>query len=276
MSLKLINSSPLIWAHRGGRSLGPENTLAAVRKGKEAGADGWELDVQMTKDGEIILLHDLNLLRSTNAGVHPLFVGNPPLLPWRFTLAELKTLSADIFPRRFCPPKYKEQPWRELPESLPDDLRIPTLAEALSLSRELDMFVNVEIKDLSKAVPDSLAGDIVERVLGVIRAQKMDDQVVVSSFNHDYVRRSKEIAPHILTGALTEHNFSGDPVEAVRKVNADAWHPGYRCLTDEGIVKAVREAGLAVNPYTVNEVEDMQRLTDWGVTGLVTDYPQNA
>ena len=70
----------MIWAHRGGRSLAAENTLAAVRKAKEAGADGWELDVQVTKDGEVILLHDLNLLRSTNASVHPLFIGNPPAL----------------------------------------------------------------------------------------------------------------------------------------------------------------------------------------------------
>jgi len=275
MSLSLINSRPLIWAHRGGRSLAPENTLAAVRKGKEAGADGWELDVQITRDGEIILLHDLNLLRSTNASVHPVFVDNPPAFPWRFTLAEIKQLSADIFPRRFCPPKYERKPWREIPENLPDDLRIPTLAAALELSRELDMWVNVEIKDLSKAVPQSLAGNIVEKVLEVIRAQKMDDQVIVSSFNHDYVRESKLIAPHILTGALTEHNFNGDPVEAVSMVNADAWHPGYRCLTEEK-VKAVREAGLAINPYTVNDFEDMRQLTAWGVTGLVTDYPQNA
>lgn len=275
MPLSLINSRPIIWAHRGGRSLGPENTLAAVRKAKEAGADGWELDVQVTRDGEVILLHDLNLLRSTNAGVHPLFVSNPPVLPWRFVLAELKELSADVFPRRFCPPKYIEKPWRELPENLPDELRIPTLIEALRLSRELGMWINVEIKDLSKAVPDSLSGDIVERVLGIIRAQKMDDQVVVSSFNHDYVRRSKEFSPHILTGVLTEHNFAGDSLEAARKVGADAWHPGFRFLTEEK-VRAAREAGLAVNPYTVNEVEDMQRLTKWGVTGLVTDYPQNA
>ncbi|NDV22616.1 glycerophosphodiester phosphodiesterase family protein [Desulfovibrio sp. JC022] len=274
MSLSLINKRPLIWAHRGGRSLAPENTLAAVRKAKEAGADGWELDVQVTKDGEIILLHDLNLLRSTNASVHPVFAVNPPALPWRFALEEIKQLSANVFPRRFCPPKYKRQPWRDLPENLPDDLRIPTLVEALKLSRELDMWINVEIKDLSKAVPGSLGGKIVEKVLGIIREQSMDDQVVVSSFNHDYVRRSKEIAPHILTGVLTEHNFDGDPLEAARKAGADAWHPGFRFLTEEK-VKAVREAGVAVNPYTVNEVEDMQRLTKWGVTGLVTDYPQN-
>ncbi|TIH16503.1 glycerophosphodiester phosphodiesterase [Marinifilum sp. JC120] len=274
MSLSLINSRPLIWAHRGGRSLAPENTLAAVRKAKEAGADGWELDVQVTKDGEIILLHDLNLLRSTNASIHPLFVGNSPALPWRFTLDEIKQLSADIFPRRFCPPKYIGQPWRELPENLPAELRIPTLVEALKLSRELEMWINVEIKDLSKAVPGSLGGDVVGKVLEIIQAQGMDDQVVVSSFNHDYVRKSKDLAPHILTGVLTEHKFSADPLEAARKAGADAWHPGFRFLTEEK-VKAAREAGLAVNPYTVNEVEDMQRLTKWGVTGLVTDYPQN-
>ncbi|HAS89768.1 MAG TPA: hypothetical protein DCS48_10755 [Desulfovibrio sp.] len=276
MSLNLINKRPIIWAHRGGRSLAPENTLAAVRKAKEAGADGWELDVQITRDGEIILLHDLNLLRSTNAGAHPLFASNPPALPWRFTLAEIKELSANIFPRRFCPPKYKEKPWLDLPENLSDELRVPTLVEALDLSRELGMWVNIEIKDLSKACPEFLEADIVEKVLGVIQAQKMDDQVIVSSFNHDYVRKSKEVAPHILTGILTSHKYDGDPVEAMRIADADAWHPGFRYLTDKARVQRVREAGLAVNPYTVNEEEDMKRLTEWGVTGLVTDCPQNA
>lgn len=275
MSLSLINDRPLIWAHRGGRSLAAENTLSALRKAHEAGADGWEIDVQLTKDGEVIILHDLNLLRSTNACVHPLFAANHPVLPWRFTLHEIKQLSANIFPRRLCPPKYNERPWQEVPEFVSPDVRVPTLVEALRLTKELGMWVNIEIKDISKAVPVCLSDGIVGRVLRIVESVGMDDQTLISSFNHDYVRESKKLAAHILTGALTAHKFNGDPVAAVLAAGADAWHPGYKFLS-RSAVAAAREAGLAVNPYTVNSREDMTRLTKWGVTGLVTDYPQDA
>ncbi len=274
MSLSLINDRPIIWAHRGGRSLAAENTLLALRKAHAAGADGWETDVQLTKDGKVILLHDLNLLRSTNACAHPLFMKNPPVLPWRFTLDEIRLLSADVFPRRFCPPKYKERPWQNLSKSVSPDLRIPTLVEALRLSKELGMWVNIEIKDVSKAMPPSLSAGIVSRVLALVESEKMNDQVVISSFNHDYVRESKKIAEHILTGVLTPHKFSGNPVAVVRSAGADAWHPGHKYLSCSAVA-SVREAGLAVNPYTVNELEDMTRLIEWGVSGLVTDYPQD-
>ncbi len=272
--LSLINDKPLIWAHRGGRSLGPENTLQALRRGHEAGADGWETDVQLTKDGELIILHDLNLLRTTNAGVHPLFKANRPALPWRFTLEEIKKLSANVFPRRFCPPHYSEQPWKELPETVHPDLRVPTLSEALDLTAELGMWINIEIKDLSHDVPEKFSKMVVKKVTDMVHAKGMDTQVIISSFNHDYMRESKVIAPQIFTGILTPHEFKGDPVEAAKAVNADAWHPGFQFLTAE-VIQRVREAGIAINPYTVNKPEDVSRLTKWGVTGLVTDCPQS-
>jgi glycerophosphoryl diester phosphodiesterase len=275
MKLSLINKKPIIWAHRGGRSLAAENTLLALRKAHALGVAGWETDVQLTKDGEVIVLHDLNLMRTTNAGVHPLFKDNPPLLPWRFTLEEIKQLSADVFPRRFCPPKYAERPWLDVPQSVPADVQVPTLAEALRLTAEFGMWINVEIKDVAQAMPEHLAKEIVARVLDVIAAEGMEDHVIISSFNHDYVRECKERSPHIPTGALTPHKFSGNPVEMLKAVGADAWHPGYKKLTED-TVTTVREAGFAINPYTVNEVEDMKRLICWGVTGVVTDYPQNA
>jgi glycerophosphoryl diester phosphodiesterase len=89
------------------------------------------------------------------------------------------------------------------------------------------------------------------------------------------LRAIKDKAPHILTGALTPHTVDPDPVRTVRDARADAWHPGYRGLT-EAAVRGARGAGIAVTPYTVNTIPDMQRLTDWGVTGIVTDRPQDA
>jgi len=272
--LSLIHDRPLIWAHRGGRSLAAENTLRALRMGREAGADGCEIDVQPTKDGEIIVLHDLNLLRTTNARMCPAFANNRPPLPWRFTLEEIKTLSANVFPRRYCSSHSAMRSWLNS-ETAPEDVRVPTLAEVLRLAADCGMWLNIEIKDVSRALPHALAHDIVARTQAVVAAQGMDEQVIISSFNADYVRQSKELAPHILTGLLTEHHFQGDPIQAVTAVKADAWHPGFRFLSREAIQR-VREAGLAINTYTVNAPEDMRRLAEWGVTGLVTDCPQDA
>ncbi|QJB56750.1 glycerophosphodiester phosphodiesterase family protein [Pseudodesulfovibrio sp. zrk46] len=271
--LSLFQDTPLIMAHRGGRTLGPENTLHTLRKAKQVGAKCWETDVQLTRDGEVIILHDLNLLRTTNASAHPDFKNNAPQVPWRFTLKELRQLNAAIYPRRSCPPPVTRK-WQEVPDILHPDFRIPTLTEALQITAELDMWINVEIKDVSRVLPSVLADSVVQRVLACIKAQGMEDQVIISSFNHDYVRSAKELAPHILTGALTSHRYKGDPVADTLKTKADAWHPGWRSLTQENVIRA-REAGLAVNPYTVNSVEDMKRFTEWGVTGMVTDCPQD-
>ncbi len=272
--LALIHKTPLIWGHRGARSLAAENTLRAMRKGHEAGAHGWEIDVQPTRDGELIVFHDLNLLRTTNAGVHPAFRDKAPLLPWRFSIQELKTLSADVFPRRFCLTHPDECSWQQVPRDVPDDVRIPTLSETLQLAAELGMWINIEIKDLSHTLHSELETTLVERVHARVAAEKMEGQVILSSFNHQYMAKSKKHNSAILTGLLTPHTFQGNPVELVKSHNADAWHPGYKGLTEDA-VRAARSAGIAINPYTVNDPEIMKQLTAWGVTGLVTDCPQD-
>jgi len=283
MRLSLVQEKPIIWGHRGGRSLAPENTLLALEKCYESGAHGWELDVSLSKDGVPILLHDLCLLRTTDAASVPLFASNPPAVPWRFTLEELRQLNAGMFPRRQCGGQSLQQRMEDDAEHAPEmtvspvvcrDCRqhIPTLEEALLRSKELDLWVNVEIKDVSQVVPKGLATGIVERVLAVIVAAGMEERVIVSSFNHDYIVECKQAMRHVATGALTPHLFTDDPVTVLQETGADAWHPGFRHLTSE-LVTRVREAGKAINPYTVNRFVDMTRLVQWGVTGLVTDNP---
>ncbi|UZP69208.1 glycerophosphodiester phosphodiesterase family protein [Desulfovibrio mangrovi] len=259
---------PLIWGHRGCRSLAPENTLASMELAHAKGADGWELDVVLTRDGIPVLLHDLNLLRTTDAAKHETFRSNPPALPWRFTLEELKTLNAGIFPRRRCGRKdwgtdtsFGVQP-------------IPTLEEALRRSAELGLWVNIEIKDVSNAMPGPMAKEIVLRTLDVVARLKMEESVVVSSFNLAYVAECKQHAPHILTGMLTPHAYTGDAAALAQSIKADAWHPGHKRLTQAAIAH-VRNAGLAVTPYTVNDPARMVQLIEWGVSGIVTDNPQD-
>ena len=235
----------------------------------KAGADGCELDVVLTRDAVPVLLHDLNLLRTTDAARHPAFRDNPPALPWRFTLAELETLDAGIFPRRLCG---RRDAGREASFGVQ---RIPTLAQALGRCAELGLLVNVEIKDVSAAMPAPLSREIVGRTLAVVRAQGMEQAVLVSSFNADYVRECKALAPEVAAALLTPHAFNGETMALVRSLGADAWHPGYRRLTQR-TVAAARNEGLAVTPYTVNDPADMARLAAWGVCGIVTDRPQDA
>lgn len=275
MPLQLHHDSPVIWAHRGGRSLAAENTLLALKRAYSAGAHGWETDVVLTRDGVPILLHDLNLLRTTNAICHSLFRDNPPALPWRFTLDEIKTLNAGIFPRRACGTPVTERMLKEGPIGpASDDMAVPTLAEGLRLSATLGLWVNIEIKDVSRAMTGPLTETIVSKVLSIVLEEGMSDRVVISSFNHDYLVQSKNIAPDIPTAALTRHDFKGDPVELTRAIGAQAWHPGYKKLTRTAVQHA-RASGCAVNPFTVNDSQIMQQLLDWGVSGIVTDRPQD-
>lgn len=273
--LSLQNDIPLIWGHRGCRSRAAENTLRGIRLAKQAGADGCEIDVQTTRDGEIIVLHDLNLLRSTDAARFQAFAEDKPAVPWRFTLEQIRILSADVFPRRSCTNRGIKRPQYALPGEADPDVRVPTLDDVLRLVGKLGMWLNIEIKDLTRSAPASQASGIVERVHALVAARNMEDQVILSSFNPDYVRESKQLAPHVLTGLLTPHRFQDDPLPAVRSVSADAWHPGFHHLTYDA-VRRMRDAGLAVTPYTVNLPQDMRRLMDWGVTGIVTDCPQFA
>ncbi|XPV75108.1 MAG: glycerophosphodiester phosphodiesterase [Desulfovibrio sp.] len=280
MSLSLINDRPLIWGHRGVRSLKAENTLGAIRKAHEVGADGVEIDVQLTKDGTVILLHDLNLLRTTNARVHPHFVSNPPSVPWNFTLDEIKQLNAHVYSRRWsCSPTIEES-FGQIPESVDGDNQIPTLSEALQLCSELGLVVNVEIKNISHCASNPFAKAIVPKVLGIIAAENMDDRVLISSFHHEYIKECKGYSPHVPTAALTPHTYATNEedammvVEMLGKLKADAWHPGHKYLK-ETAVKAVREAGFAINPYTVNDLSVGEILRGWGATGIVTDYPQD-
>lgn len=274
MSLNLHRDKPIIWAHRGGRSLAAENTLLALRKAKEAGADGWEIDVVLTRDGIPVLLHDLSLMRTTNAPCHDVFRQNPPALPWRFTLAEIKQVNAGTFPQRKCGNNVGKEIIKAGPIGpCSADYAIPTLSEALALSADLEMIVNIEIKNISLAAPSRFSQTIVSEILKVVSKKKMEEQVFISSFHHPYLKLCKNLAPHIPTGALTEHTFTGNPLDLAKEFKVDGWNPGYKNLNKDSIAVA-QNNGLAVTPYTVNDREIMSSLMNLGVTGIVTDYPQ--
>ena len=260
----------LVMAHRGFRAIAPENTLLAARKGFETGADYWELDVAATTDEVLVVLHDETLERTTNAA--KVFPSRKPWNVYHFSFDELRSLDAGSWyagADQFGEIASGRVKAADL-ESF-KGLRLPTLEEALALTKTLKWKVNVEIKDATGETCDPW---IVERTAAMIRKMDMASSVIVSSFNHEYLVRMKKAAPEIALGVLTDKPVP-DPVSLLKRVGAAAYHPNYRYL-DRKTVQDVRAAGYDVNVWTPNLVRNFQELVEWGVTGIITDYPDRA
>ncbi len=268
MNVPADNSRPLNIAHRGARSLAPENTLAAARKALETGADMWELDVGMTADGELIVIHDATLDRTSDAAfVYP---DRHSRDVRTFTLEELRRLD---FGSWFV----DTDPFGQAAAGAisPEELQsyagepVPTLREALLFTRDRGWRVNVEIKDLSWS--EGEAG-LAARVAALVEELDMADRVVLSSFNHTYLERVREAAPRIVTGVLASEPVQ-NPESLLRGLGASAFHPRVSTLGPEGIAR-LRDLGFGVHVWTVNETEEMEALIRAGVSGLFTDFPQ--
>ncbi|HPN03309.1 MAG TPA: glycerophosphodiester phosphodiesterase family protein [Rectinema sp.] len=269
---KLIMQShrPLVIAHRGFRSIAPENTLLAAQKGFDAGADMWELDVAASSDGELVVLHDNTLTRTTDAKTR--FPSRSPWTVYDFTLAEIESLDAGSWYAQTDPFKQIAIGRVKTSEIASfKDLKIPTLREALELTKRLGWRVNIEIKDATGFTCDAW---IVERTAELIKELEMVPSVLISSFNHDYLKRMKKAIPEIAVAALVDRPLS-NPVERLKDIGAVALNPNEKYL-DEATVKALRSAGFGVLPWTVNDASRMNTLIDWGATGLITDFPDKA
>lgn len=255
-------------AHRGARSLAPENTLAAAQKALQSGADMWELDVAMTADGELILVHDDTLARTSDVG--RVFPGRMPGPVHTLTLPEIRRLD---FGSWFV----AEDPFGQIAagQVLPEDTAAyagepaPTLQQALAFTRDNQWQVNVEIKDLSGTPGHAV---VVEKVVALIEAMGMAGQVLVSSFNHTYLARVKAANRQIATGALVT-DAAPDPAALLKSLDAQAYHP-FVLSVDAGVIGNLRRQGFAVYVWTVNDEAAMQSLIRAGVSGIITDFPQ--
>ncbi len=242
-----------IIAHRGAKGMAPENTLAAARLAHAQGADMWELDVGLSRDNVPMVLHDESLLRTSNVAVLPAFVHRHPWLLEQLSLAELRGLDAGAW----FGPEFKGE-------------RLPTLREALELSVQLDFPVNIELKDYGCSAV--ALRSVVDQTIGLIAELDMAEIVLISSFSRNCLRLVNAGAPHLKLAVLVETGDMDDLLEACLNLGAAAAHPDSVLVTPKGL-GALREAGLAVNIWTVNCAEEAARLAAWGATGLITDYP---
>lgn len=261
-------SLPLNIAHRGARSIAPENTLAAARAGLESGADMWELDVAVTSDGELVLLHDDTLERTSN--VEEIYPHRKPWAVHTFTLDELRQLD---FGSWFI----EKDPFGQIAEGAVSAQMqqsyagepMPTLHDALAFTRDNQWRVNVEIKDASGTAGDQ---DVVEKTVSLIHDLGMEERVIISSFNHDYLRRAKLASGAIQTAALVEDAVP-DPASLTRRLGAEGFNPRYTNILPDAI-PALRRAGVDVYVWTVNDPDVMRALIRGGASGIITDFPQ--
>lgn len=264
----LLDRPTVTIAHRGARSLAPENTLAAAKIALDTGADMWEADLRLTADGHVVVTHDETLGRTSNARLV-----YPSRGPWRvsdFTLDELRGLDFGSW--------YQEtDPYGQIAAGAVGEKDLMeyrgqtalTLEDALTFTRESGMGVNLEIKGLSGTGGHTL---IVRRVVRVVEEMAMSDRVIISSFEHDYLRKAKRLNPDIATGVLV-HAPRRDPEALLESLGADAYHPRVGTITRKGVRK-LQGKGFPVLIWVVNDPKIMVRLIEVRVSGIFTDFPQ--
>lgn len=235
------NARPLVLAHRGANRLAPENTLAAFRLAAELGADGVELDVQLSQDGQAVVMHDFTVNKTTN--------GRGAVKSR--TLAELKTLDAGA---------YFSADFAATP--------IPTLSEVFLALGPVLLF-NIELK--TAAIRDE---GLEAEVIRLVEDFNLADRVVLSSFNPFALRRAWRVNPAIKRGLLW---YPGDRWFLRRQLfrslaRPDMFHPHWQAVTP-ALVQREHARGLRVNPWTCNEPEALRRLIAAGVDAIITDYP---
>ncbi|PZF83658.1 glycerophosphodiester phosphodiesterase [Jiangella anatolica] len=239
-------------AHRGSSGAAPENTIAAIRLALAHKSDVVENDIQRTRDGELVIMHDLTLARTTD--VEEVF---PDRAPWNvrdFTLAEIKQLDAGSW---FAPEFAGE--------------RVPTLAEWVNaVGDRAGMLLEPKSPELYPGIEADLDEEL--RSLPAFNRALRADRVVLQSFNHVWLRVYKDLAPDVPVGLL----YGVKPTEAdiaAAATWAQQVNPALGVI-DQATVEQVHAAGMEINVWTVNGGQDMRRAINWQVDGIITNYPQ--
>ena len=255
-------------AHAGAASIAPQNTIIAGKKALAAGADLWGIDVQLSKDGIFVLMHDETLERTTN--VEEVF---PDRAPWEvkdFTLAEIVMLDAGSW-------FLEEDPFGQIEAgnvSAEDQAsylgeRIPTLREALLFTVEEGWRIDIEVKPIDYLPPEEVAAKLV----ALLEETGATDRAMVSSFDHDILRAVKGLDPDIPTAALVILPLV-NPAGYLEDLGADAYEPSPVAFFSKA-AEELKRLGYGVYVWTYNDPDQLERLAGTeGVSGIYTDFPQ--
>lgn len=232
--------TPIVIAHRGDKTYAPENTLAAFRQAAAKGADAIELDVKLTADGQVIVLHDQEVDRTTNG------VGNIK----NISFAALRNLDAGSwFSKGFISEK------------------VPTLSEVFETVGKL-VHINIELTNY--ATPWD---DLILNVVGLVKKHKIQDRILFSSFFFRNIKKASLMLPDAQCGLITKSGFMGFWGRNF------GWRGKFLSLNpfvtdvNPGLVNRIHAAGKLVNAWTVNSEADISEMIRLGVDGFITDDP---
>lgn len=234
-------AEPLIYAHRGASAYAPENTLAAFRLALEQGADGIELDAKLSADGEVVVIHDQTVDRTTQGK------GRVNQL----AISELKKLDAGS--------------WKG--DAFTGE-KIPTLAEVFaSVGGKLK--INVELTNYS-----SPQDGLPEKALALVQEYHLEDSVLFSSFLLSNLAAVRRVWPEAPVGILADPGIKGlrNRSKLSREISPDYLHP-YFLDVSRRLVEREKAAGRLLNVWTVNSLIVMRKLIRFGVAGIITDDP---
>jgi glycerophosphoryl diester phosphodiesterase len=248
---------PEVIAHRGGNGQWPGETMTAYKEAVRIGVDVLEMDVYLTKDNQLALMHDIDIKKTTNGQglIH------------KYTLAELQELNAAYnWSDDGTTFRYRKKP-ADLPEGIRKDVRVPGLKEVFEAFPQMRMVV--EMKPALHSPADALCR--------LLREQKMTDKVLVASFVGGYMKDFRRLCPEVATSASLSLGdairfLTGSPSSTSETQGALAVEVPYQLIT-EARVNIVRQRNLKLHAWTVNQPADMNRMKALGVDGIITDYP---
>ena len=228
-----------IWAHRGASFYAPENTLEAFDIAVKQKADGIELDVQLSKDGKLVVIHDEIIDRVSNGTG---YVKD-------YNLSELKQFNvAKLFP-------------------LYGFSEIPTLEEVYSLLKGTNLIINVELK-----TGIIFYEGIEQKVLDMAKKMNMEDNIIYSSFNHYSLLNLRELNKDVKIGVLVSDIYV-DIWDYAIKLGADALHPIGHMLKLPGFIEKCKEKNMKLHVWTVDNEEEISLLNNYGIDAIITNKP---
>ena len=217
--------------HRGAKGYLAENTLESIQKSLNFGVDAIEIDVHRCKTGELVVIHDFTLDRTTN--------GSGEVA--KKTLTEIKALKVE------------------------DEFEIPLLTEVLDFIQG-KCTINIELKGLNTA---TATAEIIKKYIAEKNWTYKD--FIVSSFQKNELFQMRKLDENVALGILSKASVT-EAIELGKLLKASAIHPSLGIITRDN-VKASHKAGFSVNVWTVNEPEDIQRMREFGVDGIISDFP---